>query len=366
MQYLRVNSYALTAAGHAHLQAQAGHQGPFNLVFAHGFTMHDVNYPILTNLIKQGYVESTPLNVNALLQLTASTNYTGAICKEQLPAELQSYPQLEHWLELVSSWEVLRSISQATTPNVTDYESLQQSGRAYVEQLQALLSNTTTNSAPNSAAQAQPHYGWIHTISDDFGASGLNSGQVFSYLYLFCKELPTQWGCYSYGTLNSQLLLSMFHTQPQVFDNIQRVTAFMGAPITANNQLSIPVKINQATRDNWSPQAYAAFAQSIGYPAEQVAFIISRVQDKDPAFFTAQQNVLQHMWQLNAPIFLPALENTALMSKWQRLHLATQDAIYPQRNLLRFAEKFNLEVSKHDCPHLYNPAELGSILCNWN
>lgn len=377
MQYLRVNSYALTAAGHAYLQTQTTHQGAFNLVFAHGFTMHDVNYPILTWLIEQGYVESKPLNVNTLLELARNVKHHGAIELTQLAPEVKSYPQLEAWLNLVPTWEILRHLAQVPTPQVESYSALQQSGHHYITQLQVLIATesadkashgsiptTTTSTVVNSAHTS--HYGWIHTISDDFSTTGLNLGQVLSYLYLFCEQLPTQWGCYSYGTLNSQLLLSMLQLQPQAFAHIQRVTAFMGAPITAHNQLSIPVKINQATRENWSAQAYATFAQSIGYPQPQVELIMSRVQDKDPCFFKAQQQVLQHMWQLNNPIFLPALENQRLMSKWQQLHVATQDAIYPQRNLKRFATQFGLEVTEHECPHLFNPVVLGRIFFNWN
>ncbi|RIY34410.1 hypothetical protein CKF54_00695 [Psittacicella hinzii] len=272
MLHLRLNTYPLSAEFCQKIKSKENskEQTPINLVYFHGFTMHDRNYPLVAELTSQGLV------------------------------------------------------------------------------------------ALNNSSASEPTSSKLITLSLDFSEQGITLEQA-------CQELeqllqgPSYFFAFSYGNLVAQLVLA--NLSPASLNQVKAAHGLNGSLLPYDRNYSILPQVALRTASHWTKESFLLFAANMGMPQEQVELIKARLDKVEESTILAQQQTLTDLAQMYE-LFQSFLQQESIMQKWQSFRVATDDAIFPVKNLQRFAQDFNLKITVLAGKHYLAPQEVINQFCN--
>ncbi|RIY33945.1 hypothetical protein CJP74_00540 [Psittacicella melopsittaci] len=300
MLNFRLNTYALTAK----FAQLANLRKPVNIVYFHGFTMHDNNYLLAAAMAKTGLLK----------------NLEG---KELTQFEFYNDPEA-------------------------------------LAKVEAKL-----NTLPASETEQQ-NFGNFITVSLDYGKESFSLNEVIPEFVKLLGRRKTIFFAYSYGNLIAQLFMQRLNNlageEEFVFQRLVGVYGINGSLLPYDDNYSIPAAIALKTALTWTRNSFYMFAVNMGMPKEQLQLVRQRVENVADNTILAQQQTLKALIR-DYDMFLSYLNNPALTEKWRSIQAATDDKIFPLENLLKLGRAYKIPIRTARGPHYLAPAELLEILC---
>ncbi|MFC6277117.1 DUF452 family protein [Psittacicella hinzii] len=319
MLKIRTQTYALTAK----FAQVANVNKAVNIVYFHGFTMHDNNYGLVLTMYKAGLIDFIP----------------GSSEEQMFAAKLDN---------------------QFAT-DLVDTESLHK-----VDAKIATLAQQAPVNKPTFDEQGNPNYGILVTVSFDYTTDAGCSLETFlKQLAQILGQRKSVLFAYSYGILIAQFVLDKFSNFPEekilAFHRIVAAYGLNGSLLPYDDQYSINPEQAIQTAVNWSCKAISAFAMNMGMPQEQIALIRKRAKNVDDEVFKAQKQTLVELYAVSQ-YYRELLDKQILLNKWRSFQAATDDKIFPVENLLKLGRTYKLQVRTVRGEHYLSPADLVDII----
>lgn len=361
MLNIRTQSFALTAK----FAALAKLKEVTNIVYFHGFTMHDHNYPLVATMLNAGLITYIPSSVEEQ-SAAKHGNLVSDLTLEQRQAYLQAI------FNSTSLSQADANLQRSWLTDLFPEESTKQ------EAAQGLSITTITHSTLDSNTNFTPlfntnskniqveqaPYGKLITVSLDYSGYPCTIEQAKIKLQDLLQNQPSVWYSYSYGNLLAQLYLESYKLNyPTTFVQIKAVHALHGVPLPYDDKLAIPSALALHNASNWSSDSLAVFGFSMGMPRKQIELIKQRASQVNPLVISAQRDTLRDLCTM-LEHFLALSQEPTIMSKWTSITAAKQDKIYILPNITRFAQKFAIPYQEVDSPHYLVPSSLIDQLCN--
>ncbi|RIY37520.1 hypothetical protein [Psittacicella gerlachiana] len=308
----RIYTYALTSK----FAQIAGLRKAINIVYFHGFTMHDGNYNLVQALHQAGLLEAFPHTVEEEI-LHKNYEPLDPVCAEKILAKLQTLAPLRE-------------------------------------------------PAPTIDPQGEVSYGKLITVSLDFGINSTDLKTSIQNFVELLGERKTIFFAYSYGNLLAQLFIQRLSLLPEakisVFHRLIGAYGINGSLLPYDQNYSILPEVAMKTAMNWTNSSFYAFLINMGMDKEKLNSARQRIKNTSEEVIKAQQQILIALVSAH-DTFRTFLDNPLIMDKWRAFQAATDDKIFPIENLLKFGRAYKIPIRTVRGSHYITTTELIEMLC---